>query len=132
MEAVTSSKLIADHLNSLHSVRKACIESESSDKMRRALKSQTRTATALIYDTGDKVYYRKNTEKKWQGPGHVVGIDNKQIFVKHGGEIYRVSPINIQPENVNAEPESQGSMTNNEELVEHESESEEDELVSGL
>ena len=37
LEGVSSSNLIVDHLNCMHTARKAFIESEASDKLRRAL-----------------------------------------------------------------------------------------------
>ena len=60
LEEVSSSKLIADHLNCMHTARKAFIESEASDKLRRALLRKTRTATSLVYEVGDLVYYKRN------------------------------------------------------------------------
>ena len=96
-EGSSSSKLIADHLNAMHAARKAFVENESSDKFRRAISKQTRTSTVLTYEQGDKVYFKRKNCKRWQGPGHVIGKDKNQVFVKHGGEFYRVSSIDIQP-----------------------------------
>ena len=95
-EEKTSSQLIGNHLNAMHAARRAFVECESSDKMRRALKSQTRTATVMSFEAGDKVFYKRNNSARWKGPGKVIGVDHKQIFVKHGGEYFRVSPIDIQ------------------------------------
>ena len=65
LEGVTSSKLIAEHLNAMHRARKAFIETESSEKLRRALRRKTRSATGLIFDIGDLVYYKRNDSKYW-------------------------------------------------------------------
>ena len=97
LEGVSSSKLIADHLNCMHTVRKAFIESEASDKLRRALLQKTRTATSLVYEVGDLVYYKRNDSKRWRGPGRVIGKDRNQIYVKHGGSYLRVNPCHIRP-----------------------------------
>ena len=96
-EDASSSKLIADHLNAMHAARKSFVENESSDKLRRAIERKTRTSTAIVYEQGDKVYYKRKNSQRWQGPGHVIGKDSNQVFVKHGGDYYRVSPIDLQP-----------------------------------
>ena len=121
-EGSSSSKLIADHLNAMHAARKAFVENESSDKFRRAIAKQTRTSTVLTYEQGDKVYFKRKNCKRWQGPGHVIGKDKNQVFVKHGGEFYRVSSIDIQP----AEPKVGKSQDKNPKKSEKQ-ESEEDE-----
>ena len=32
----------------------------------------------------------------WKGPAMVIGIDNKQAFVRHGGIYVRVNPCTLQ------------------------------------
>ena len=96
LQGVTSSKLIASHLNALHAARRKFIETEADEKLRRALRHQTRTATSLKYQTGDQVYYKKKDSGYWKGPGTVIRYDNKQVFIRHGGSIYRVSPCDLQ------------------------------------
>ena len=92
----TSSELIADHLNALHSARKHFVQSEASSKLRQALRRKTRTATSLEYDTGDLVYYKRLNSKRWHGPGTVIGKEGKQVFVKHGGTYLRVNPCHLK------------------------------------
>ena len=96
LQGKTSSQVIAENLNAMHAARKAFIENEASDKLRRALLSKTRTSTSLVYEIGDKVFYKRKSNDKWLGPASVIGSENKQVFVKHGGEYYRVSPIHLQ------------------------------------
>ena len=79
LEGVSSSKMIADHLNCMHTARKAFFESEASDKLRRTLLWKTRTATSLVYETGDLVYYKRNDSKRWRGPGIVIGKDRPNL-----------------------------------------------------
>ena len=97
LEGVSSSKLIAEHLNCMHTARKAFIESKASDKLRKALLRKTRTATGLVYEVGDLVYYKRNDPKRWRGPGTVIGKVRNQIYVKHGGSYLRVNPCHIRP-----------------------------------
>ena len=96
LEGVTSSKLIAQHLNAMHTARAAFIQAEASEKLRRALMKKTRTSTIHSYKTGDEVYYKRRDSKRWHGPGIVIGGINKQVFVKHGGTFLRVNPCHLQ------------------------------------
>ena len=43
---------------------------------------------------GDRVYYQR--DGKWKGPGIVVGKENKNVMVKHGGSYFRVHPCSLQ------------------------------------
>ena len=96
LAGVTSSELVASHLNALHTARRRFIETEEDEKLHRALKRKTRTATSLKYQTGDQVYYKKKDSSYWKGPGMVIGYYNKQVFVRHGGTYIRVSPCNLE------------------------------------
>ena len=96
LEGTTSSELIAEHLNAMHASRKAFIQAEASEKLRRAMLKKTRMSTSYEYETGDQVYYKRRNSKKWHGPGVVIGGINKQIFVKHGGTFLRVNPCHLQ------------------------------------
>ena len=87
----TTSETLATHLNALHSSRKAFIESESSERIRRALYSKIRVSEQ-IFNNGDRVFYMREGSKKWLGPAKVVFQDGKVIFIRHGGIMVRVSP----------------------------------------
>ena len=79
LEGVTSSKLIASHLNVLHSARKRLIETESDEKLHQALRHKTRTSTSMTDQTGDQVYYKKKDSSYWKGPGTVIRYDYKLV-----------------------------------------------------
>ena len=87
----TSSKVFGDHLNALHESRRAFIQSESSERIRRALRTKVRAAEN-IYENGDRVYYKREGKERWLGPATVVFQDGKVVFVRHGGIFIRVSP----------------------------------------
>ena len=74
----------------MHAARKAFIEAEASEKLRRAIKTKTRVSTGIMYQPGDIVNYKRNDSNQWKGPGTVLGHENKQILVKHGGVYIRV------------------------------------------
>ena len=95
----TSSELVAEHLNALHSARRAFIQTESSKKIKTALARQTRTTTSKDFNNGDRVYYKRNSDNDWHGPGTIIGIDGKVVIVRHGGNVLRVSPCHLTKAN---------------------------------
>ena len=72
LEGQTESLTAAEHLSSLQLARKAFIVAESSEKIQRALRNQTRQ-TGAVYTTGDEVYYKRSDNNKWKGPAKVIG-----------------------------------------------------------
>ena len=87
-ESVTET--IKSNLDALHKARKAFIETENSDRIRRALNNNIRTTGDAIYTTGDSVYYKRLDSKRWKGPAKVLGKDGHQILIKHGSNYARV------------------------------------------
>ena len=96
LEGKTSSKVVAENLNAMHAARQGFIKSESSDKIRRALKHQTRTHSDVHYSNGDLVYYKRNDCETWKGRGSVIGQDGQRILIKHGSSYVRVHSCRLQ------------------------------------
>jgi len=93
LPALTAENLactVEENLCAMRSARKAFVEAESSEKLKRALSHNVRGNTEVKYDTGDKVFFKRNEQKRWLGPAIVIGQDGKQIIVKYGGETVRV------------------------------------------
>ena len=90
LEESTTSFVLAEHLNVLDTARQAFIQSESDERIIRALRTKIRTNEKKI-EHGDKVFYKRNGELRWLGPGKVLAQDGKVIFVRHGGSLVRVS-----------------------------------------
>ena len=80
LEGVTSSYLIANHLNALHSAREQVIKLEASEKIRRALKAKTRTHSNTHYLPRDQIYYKREDDKKWK-PGEVISQSGSKVLV---------------------------------------------------
>ena len=95
LENRTSSQIVADNLNTLHAARENYIKSESSEKLKRALKYNVRTHSETVFNTGDVVFYKRSREKQWKGPATVIGSDNQQIVLKHGSFTIRVHSSNV-------------------------------------
>ena len=87
----TSSEIFAKHLNALHTARKAYIQSESEERIRRALPYKVRVSEQF-FNNGDNVFYKHEGKERWLGPGKVVFQDGKVVFVRHGSVFVRVSP----------------------------------------
>ena len=58
LEGISTSKLVAKNVNAMYQARKAFLEAQNSDRLKRALKSRVYQAYERKYFTGDKVYYR--------------------------------------------------------------------------
>ena len=71
LDGSTSSEIFAKHFNLLHASRKAFIEIESSERVRRALRSKVR-ASEQIFSNGKRVYYKREGRERWLGPGKVI------------------------------------------------------------
>ena len=96
LEGKTTSETVANHLIAKHQARKAFIESEASEKVRRALRHNIRESTTLNYKQGDKVFYKRQGCSHWKGPGEIIGKDGHQLLVKHGGSVIRVHPVSAR------------------------------------
>ena len=80
----------------MHAALAAFIKSEACEKLRRALRAKTRTATSLIYEPGDIVYFKRENSNLWKWSGTVIGRENKQILAKYGGTYLRVHACQLQ------------------------------------
>jgi hypothetical protein len=90
LEEFTSSEVFAEHLNALHAAREAYIQSEASERIKRALRHRIR-ASQQVFHTGERVYYKRDCSERWLGPGKVMFQDSKVVFVRHGNIYVRVS-----------------------------------------
>ena len=92
----TSSKLVADHLNSMRRAREAFIQAENSNRIARALQGRVYEKTHQKFCTGDVVYFKRLKQKTWHGPGKVISQDGTQVLIKTGsGTLVKVHPCKI-------------------------------------
>ncbi len=96
LEGTSTSERVAMNLNAMHAARRSFIENESAEKLRRAYRHQIRDNKLQDYQNGDLVLYKRNESDRWMGPGRVLGLENKQINIKHGGSFVRVHPCRVQ------------------------------------
>ena len=95
METNTSSDVVRENLNALHSARKNYIMAESSDRIKRALRKNVRSYTEVEFVAGEKVYYKRKARKGWSGPGKVIGKEGNFVLVRHGGAFFRCHPCQL-------------------------------------
>jgi transposase InsO family protein len=91
MEVTTSNDILYKNLQA----RENFIQAESSEKIRRALRSNVRSYADVTYENHDKVYYRRKNFKGWKGPGVVLGQDGQFVLIRHGGAYYRIHPCQL-------------------------------------
>ena len=75
--------LVLEHLNALYSSHHAFMNIGLSNKLRHTLRKQTRKTKEFL-DIRQEVYYKCNSDKKWKGPGKVIGQDGPLVFIRHG------------------------------------------------
>ena len=98
---ISSSDIIRQNMDALHSARGNYIASESSERIRRALRHNVRSYSDVVYENGDRVYYRRKNFKGWKGPAVVLGKDGQFVLVRHGGAYYRVHPCQLMKDKHN-------------------------------
>ena len=88
-------------LEGMKVAREIHIQQESNDCIRRALKGRIREHKVEEAKIGDKVYYKREKDHKWRGPEIVIGMDGKNVILKHDGllrEVVRIYVMRIKKE----------------------------------
>ena len=85
-----SSITVAENLKAMNNARNAFIQAECSE-ITQTLRHKIRSCNDPFFENGDKVYYKRSNNPKWEGPGCVTGQEGKSILVKHGSEYVRVT-----------------------------------------
>ena len=96
LEIKSHSKALEDQLKAMHECRTAFIKSQNCEKLRQALRTKMRTAQH-VYNHGDYVYYRREKDDRWLGPGKVIYQDGKVICVRHGRYFGQVHANRLHP-----------------------------------
>ena len=94
LESRSLNKTLSERVSAALGARAAFIEVDDSARLRRALLKKIRVQTQ-VYRQGDKMYFKRGADNKWHGPGTVIGIDGKVIFVKHGRLYITASPTRL-------------------------------------
>ena len=95
MDGKTSSEALAKHLSALYSARQAFIQCEADERIRKALQHKVR-AVEEKFNPGERVFYKREGNNHWMGPGRPIFQDGKLVFVRHGGVYVQVSTMMAQ------------------------------------
>ena len=90
------SSIFSNHLSALHAARRAFTAAESSERIKRALAKQTRQSRQF-FEIGEKVFFKRDSDRKWKGPAKVVGQDGAVVFLRQGYQILKVHCCRVQP-----------------------------------
>ena len=104
LKAPQHSDLVRENLNALHKARENFIKSESSERIKRALRHNVRTYVEVEFSPGEKVYYKRRTVKGWKGPAKVVGKETNFVLIRHGASYYRCHPCQLMKINSHDTP----------------------------
>ena len=70
-------------LNAMYLSRKAYLEAENSEWVKRALKRPLRDINQ-DFVIGDMVFYKRPNIEHWKGPAKIVGKEGKTLILRHG------------------------------------------------
>src|SRR5215469_3243478 len=82
-------------LNLQKEVRECYQEIENRDRINRALRARVRPHQIEKAKIGDKVFFKREGDTKWHGPGKVIGVDGKTVIVKQGALLRNAVRIHI-------------------------------------
>jgi hypothetical protein len=95
LDGTTSSDVVRNNLEALHSARENYVKAESSERIRRALRHKTRTYSDQVFVNGELVFYKRLRMKGWRGPAKVIGQEGKIVLLRHGTAYYRCHPCQM-------------------------------------
>ncbi len=95
LNSTTASKVVSDHLSAMVEARKAFVELENTDRLKRALKERVYPQSTARFMSGDKVYFKRAKTKDWCGPGEVVGQKDNQVLIWNAGRIVKINPCKV-------------------------------------
>ena len=98
----SSTKALRDNLDAIHKARESFIQIESSERIRRALNHNVGTSSDTKFLTGDSVYHKRANERRWRGPGKVLGQDGQQVLIKHGSTYVHCHPCRISLDKISS------------------------------
>lgn len=95
LEETNESSRLGELIQIQRKVRDIFTNTECRNRIKRALKERIRSHPINLANIGDYVYYKREKEKQWKGPGKIIGVDGKTVLVKHGGLLRNVHRIHI-------------------------------------
>lgn len=88
--------IVEMNLQAMRTARAAHVNTESSERVRRALNNNTRFSGDVKYVTGDLVYFKRKDGNRWHGPGTVIGQCGQFVLIRNQSSWIRVHPSKLQ------------------------------------
>ena len=88
-------EILEDNLKAMRRARTAFLQAESSERIRRALNKKIRTSSEAHYVTGDSVYFKRKDDRRWHGPGKVIGQEGCMILIRNQSTWIRVHSCRV-------------------------------------
>ena len=129
LEGITTSEMVAKHLNASNSARRASIAAEISEKIQRALRHKVRT-NGKVHQSGAHVYFKRDEQKEWKGPATVIGQDGKTVILMYGSNIVRAHETHVQEMPYSFERDTEEGRSALLDMLRHQKENE-DEIRNG-
>ena len=86
---------------------------EANRKLKLALHKNTRDVLRP-FEIGEEVFYKRDDQQEWKGPGTVLGQDGAVIFIRHGSHYIKAYSCRVQPKVQDDEQEPIPSSSANE------------------
>ena len=87
---------IALHIAALHAARKEFMAAEANRKLKLALHKNTGDVLRP-FEIGEEVFYKRDDQQEWKGPGTVLGQDGAVIFIRNGSHYIKAHSCRVQP-----------------------------------
>ena len=81
---ITDSEAIREHFQLIFDARRTYLEADSSQRIKKALKSQVPSFNDLVFYPGEKVFFR-NEKEVWDGPAVVVTSEGRTVWYRWYG-----------------------------------------------
>ena len=89
------SKHVSMHVFALEAARQAYASVESYSKINLALRKQVRPS-GIVYQIGEKVFYKRDDSPRWKGPATVLGHENCVVFLRHGSRYIKAHACRVR------------------------------------
>ena len=85
LECTTTSESVSKLLFKLNEARRFFIEADSSNRIKRALKSNVRYDNGPFV-LGDRVFFNRDSDDRWKGAA-IIGLDGAVVYVRQRGKV---------------------------------------------
>lgn len=108
LEGTTISEKVGSNISALYAARRAFAAADSSERIRKALRHQTRPFSGK-FAIGETVYFKRAGSNEWKGPAKILGQDGVVVFLRNGAQLIRAHSSRVQRVDEDASLTNEGS-----------------------